>query len=775
MKKVLLSIFAALLALSASAQQGSTAQQNSTSQQNDWVTTWATALQIAEPHNNPPEPYLAGNSFRQIVQVSLGGSQLRLHLSNIFNDDATEILGVEIARAKTMGATPEIDEKTTVRLTFNGSASVTMAPGEAIVSDPVKFNLGNRDNVAITIHYGAISSTRLTSHPGSRTNSYIVKGNSTDFSNPDAVTAHWYTISSIDVIPARPSKAIAVLGDSITDGRGTTTNGQDRWTDQLSRSLLQDSRTDNIAVLNFGLGGNCVLHGGLGPFAMSRYERDLFGHEGVKYVILFEGTNDIGGSRSPLETLGGLKEAWTKIAADAHKRGIKVFVATVTQIKGNGYSRDPQHDIIRKEFNDWIRTNRDFDGVIDFDHVVADPADPDRMDPAFLFENDWLHLNASGYEKMGFSIDRNLFVDAQPLCTNINRSGYPRLLPDGSVEFRVNAPSASRVQIDLCGAKYDLTSAGRGQWAGKSAPQVPGFHYYNLLIDGVSVADPASESYYGCGRMSSAIDIPEEGCEDFEWQDVPHGQVRTMSYWSEFEGAWRPLMVYTPAGYDKGSRKYPVVYIQHGGGEDHRGWMQQGRVAQIMDNLIASGRAVPMIVVSANSNVRPKRTGTVTSGGMGGGGYTWEGMQSFREELLNNVIPFVEKNFRVKSDRHSRAMCGLSMGGGQSFYIGLRSPEVFANVGVFSTGMFGGIAGAANVNLENEVPGIYSDTAAFNAARDVFFLSCGEQDPRITHTRAIVDQMRSKGVKVGFESYPGDHEWQVWRKSFKAFAQQLFK
>ena len=367
--------------------------------------------------------------------------------------------------------------------------------------------------------------------------------------------------------------------------------------------------------------------------------------------------------------------------------------------------------------------------------------------------------------------------------TNINRSGYPRVLTDNSVMFRVNAPQAQQVQIDLGGTKYDMQKAEGGAWTVTTKPQVPGFHYYSLIVDGVSVADPASQSFYGCNRWSSAIEIPEACMDDFEVRDVPHGQVRTVYYPSHNDGdaqivnsklsnskfTWRPLMVYTPAGYEDGNQTYPVVYIQHGGGEDHRGWMEQGRTAQIMDNLIAAGKAKPMIVVSSNSNVRS------TSGGFGGGGYSWEGMQTFRSELLQDVIPFVEKTYRVKKDCKSRAMCGLSMGGGQSFYIGLRDPEVFANVGVFSTGMFGGIRGASDFDLEKEVPGILTETKTFNQQFDVFFLSCGEQDPRIEYTRNIVKKMRDGGVEVRFNSYPGDHEWQVWRKSLYEFAQYLFK
>ncbi len=342
--------------------------------------------------------------------MSIGGKALRLHLSNLFNETETEILGVEIARARTMGASPEIVPGSSVSLTFGGRLDVTMAPGAEAVSDPVRFKLAPRENLAITIHYGQVSDSPLTSHPGSRTTSYIATGDTDDFS--DAVrTAHWYTISAIDVLPRRKSAAICVLGDSITDGRGTTTDGQDRWTDQLSRSLLEKRRTRDLAVLNFGLGGNCVLQGGLGPTGESRYERDLFGQQGVKYVILFEGTNDLGSGRSGAEIAEGIQAVWTRIALEAHARGIKVIAATVTPAKGSFYEKEGtgEHEKGRQLLNAWIRGSELFDGVIDFARMVADPQDPDKLDPAYLFENDWLHLNAKGYEVMGRGIDRKLF------------------------------------------------------------------------------------------------------------------------------------------------------------------------------------------------------------------------------------------------------------------------------------------------------------------------------------------------------------------------------
>ena len=350
--------------------------------------------------------------------------------------------------------------------------------------------------------------------------------------------------------------------------------------------------------------------------------------------------------------------------------------------------------------------------------------------------------------------------------TNINRNGYPRIMPDNSVSFRLRAPQAANVQIDLGGVKYSMTRDNDGWWNTTTRPQVPGFHYYNLIVDGVSTADPASESFFGCSRVSSAIEIPEDGCELFETQDVPHGQMREMRYYSNYARQWRPVIVYTPASYEKGKKKYPVVYIHHGGGEDYRGWAEQGRTANIMDNLIAQGKAREMIVVCVDSNV--PSTG-------GRGGYSWEGMQSYKTELTENIIPFIENTFRVKKGASNRAMCGLSMGGGQSFYIGLRMPELFANVALFSAGIFGGISGASNFDPEKEVPGIFSDTQHFNGNLDTFFISCGEQDPRINFTKNMVRTMQDKGVKVTFASFPGDHEWQVWRKSFAEYATMLFQ
>jgi enterochelin esterase-like enzyme len=357
--------------------------------------------------------------------------------------------------------------------------------------------------------------------------------------------------------------------------------------------------------------------------------------------------------------------------------------------------------------------------------------------------------------------------EGNPAPTNITNARYPRILPGNRVKFQVTAPNAGKLQIDL-GKMYDMTKDEKGIWAVTTDPQVPGFHYYSLVIDGIKVSDPASETFYGTGRMSSAIDIPEEGTDFYTIKDVPHGEISNRVYFSKTTKTWRSLNIYTPPGYDNSVKeKYPVLYIQHGGGEDERGWAVQGKTGIILDNLIAEGKAKPMLVVIPNGNV--------SKPGVAAGGYNDDAMAAFKEELVGTIIPFIEANYRAKTGPENRAISGLSMGGGQAFYTGLRNTEVFANVGVFSTGLFGGIAQQTSFDPEKVIPGILTNSSSFNNKLKVFFISVGEQDPRIEPTKNVVKTFRDKGLKVEFESFPGAHEWQVWRKSLHSFAQKIFK
>lgn len=354
-----------------------------------------------------------------------------------------------------------------------------------------------------------------------------------------------------------------------------------------------------------------------------------------------------------------------------------------------------------------------------------------------------------------------------PAPTNINPNGCPCILQDNRVLFTANAPEATKVQLEL-GKLYDMQKDAKGIWSVTTTPQDPGFHYYSLVIDGFKFADPASESFFGTGRMASAVDIPELGVDFYDIKDVPHGDLRSKAYFSKTTGTWRNVNIYTPPGYNENiNQNYPVLYIQHGGGEDERGWAIQGKTNIILDNLIAEGKAVPMIVVIPNGNV--------TKPGINARGYNDEAMAVFKEEYFENIIPFVEKNYRVKKDAANRAISGLSMGGGQAFYTGLRNTDTFDYVGVFSTGLFGGIREQTSFDAEAAIPGLLTNPEKFNKDLKVFYISVGEQDNRIDATKKLIETFKSKGLRVEFSSFPGDHEWQVWRKSLHDFAQKLFK
>ena len=411
--------------LSAGAAVASVQGVSNTTGESHWVGTWGTAPQLVEQHNNPPSPGLGNNSLRQIVQVSIGGERVRLKLTNEFSTGATEIKAVELAYAQSAGSSSDIVESSTVSVTFDGSASVTMAAGGKAVSDPVDFHLDDRQNVAITIHYGSASSTSVSGHPGSRTTSYLKQGNTTNFSGATK-TDHWYTILALEVEAPETTGTVAILGNSITDGRGSTTNQQNRWPDVLSRRLNTERQTTAMApvgVLNMGIGGNCVLAGGLGPTGQSRYGRDLLGQEGVKWIILFEAVNDLGSAQNGVQTAKRIIDVYRQIIREAHQRGIYVFGATITPFKGNNYY-SVDHEKGRSHLNNWIRTTKMLDGVIDFDRAVRNPQDTLAMQSQFLFENDWLHLNALGYETMGGAIDLSLFTKTDPLAADDEEDDY---------------------------------------------------------------------------------------------------------------------------------------------------------------------------------------------------------------------------------------------------------------------------------------------------------------------------------------------------------------
>ncbi|HUV70938.1 MAG TPA: SGNH/GDSL hydrolase family protein [Terracidiphilus sp.] len=383
-----------------------------------WVTSWGASQQIPEPQNALPADDLQDATVRQIFHLSVGGVALRVHLSNAFGTEALHFTSVHIARPVSP-ASSAIDTATDRPLTFAGSAEVTIPPGAEFVSDPIEFSVAPLSDVAVTYHLDA-TPTRETGHPGSRATTYFVHGDFVGAANlADAQHLdHWYQVTEIDVEAHAGAAAVVALGDSITDGHGATTNGNDRWTDVLAAELQSSPRTRDIGVSNQGIGGNHLLIDGLGPNALARFNRDVLAPAGVQWVIVFEGVNDLGGlarnGEVPEAEHAALVErviaAYQQIVARAHAHGLRVYGATITPYTGSGYYHPgPLSEADREAVNKWIRAAGHFDAVIDFDAVVRDPQHPDRLLPAFDC-GDHLHPSPAGYKAMGDAIPLALFA-----------------------------------------------------------------------------------------------------------------------------------------------------------------------------------------------------------------------------------------------------------------------------------------------------------------------------------------------------------------------------
>ena len=379
-----------------------------------WVTTWGTAPQLTEPGNLPPVP-LAHSTLRQFVRPSIGGKQIRVRFANNYGTNAVVINAARVALAPSTASigNGDIITATDKALTFRGAPGVVIPRGESVFSDPIEFNLPALTNVAISIYFGNISATTINGHPGSRTTSFIQSSNVISVASmPTASkTKHWYIITGIEVLADSSSRTIAILGDSITDGRGSTDDGNNRWPDILTERLATNAPTANVGVVNLGIGGNAIF-GGLGPAAVNRFDRDILGQSGVRYFILFEGVNDIGSGSSSMTTATNLVNAYAQMATKAKARGIRCYGATITPFGGNGYY-STVHEEERQFVNAWFRTNTVFDGVIDFDAAVRDPVTLTNFQAAFfpgVNANDWLHLNPAGYKAMADAIDLNLFT-----------------------------------------------------------------------------------------------------------------------------------------------------------------------------------------------------------------------------------------------------------------------------------------------------------------------------------------------------------------------------
>ena len=397
---------------------------------------------------------------------------------------------------------------------------------------------------------------------------------------------------------------------------------------------------------------------------------------------------------------------------------------------------------------------------------------------------DRLHFDAAGYRELGcrygeavarflgytpkrpyIEMPKRIEVPADAFIaeTTVPGNEFPKVDKDRRAYFYLHAPEANKVVLDICSKKYEMQRDGKGGWMAVTDPLVVGFHYYFMNIDGVNFIDPSTETFFGCNREAGGIEIPEgdEGNYYRPQQGIAHGQVRSIYYYAKSTNEWRHALVYTPAEYEKGKKKYPVLYLQHGMGEDETGWSKQGHMQHIMDNAIANGEAVPMIVVMESGDVKaPFR------GGDNRQGFSSYGA-SFYKVMINDLIPYIDANFRTKTDRDHRAMAGLSWGGHQTFDLVMNNMDKFSYMGAFSGAIFG-------LDAKTAYDGKFANGEEFNKKIHYLFLSCGSEEN--FGTDKLAQSLRDCGVKVDFQVSPGTHhEWLTWRRGLNQFIPHLFK
>ena len=485
----------------------------------------------------------------------------------------------------------------------------------------------------------------------------------------------------------------------------------------------------------------------------------------IKGILMHQGETNTGDPK----WAGMVKQVYDNLCSDLNLKPeeVNLYAGNIVQAGGQGVCIGCKKQI--DELPNTLHTAQ----VISSDDCTNGP--------------DRLHFDAAGYRELGCryaeAVARHLgyepkrpFIempkkievpaDAVIAETTIPGNEFPKVDKEHRAYFSISAPEARKVIVDICGKKYDMQPDGKGNWMAVTDPLVPGFHYYFMEINGVRFVDPATETFFGCNRQSGGIEIPEgdEGNYYRPQQGVPQGQVRSLYYFAKSTNEWRHAMVYTPADYEKGKKKYPVLYLQHGMGEDETGWSKQGHMQHIMDNLIAKGDAMPMIVVMESGDIKAP-----FKGGDNRQGFSTYG-NSFYEVMMNDLIPTIDAKFRTLTDRDHRAMAGLSWGGHQTFDVVLNHLDKFAWMGTFSGAIFG-------LDVKTAYNGIFTRPDEFNKKIHYLFMMSGTEGmDKMFNTKKTVDELNAQGIKaVYYESTGTDHEWLTWRRGLKEFVPKLFK
>ena len=485
----------------------------------------------------------------------------------------------------------------------------------------------------------------------------------------------------------------------------------------------------------------------------------------IKGVLMHQGETNTGDPK----WAGMVQQVYDNLLGDLQLKPeeVNLYVGNIVQANGQGVCIGCKKQI--DELPQTIHTCQ----VISSDDCTNGP--------------DRLHFDAAGYRELGcrygeavarflgfeprrphMNVPKAIEVpeDAFIAETTVPGNDFPKVDKERRAYFRIQAPAARKVVLDICSKKYDMQPDGKGGFMAVTDPLPVGFHYYFMEVDGIRFIDPSTETFFGCNREAGGIEIPEGSEGDYyrPQQGVPAGQVRSIYYYSNAQKAWRHAMVYTPAEYEKGKKKYPVLYLQHGMGEDETGWSKQGHMQHIMDNAIASGKAVPMIVVMESGDIKAPFN-------FAGGGSNQQGRSqygaSFYPVLLEDLIPYIDSNFRTLADREHRAMAGLSWGGHQTFDVVLPNLNKFAWMGTFSGAIFG-------LDVKTAYDGVFARADEFNKRIHYFYMNWGSDD--FIKSGEIVQQLRDLGIKVDAEESAGTgHEWLTWRRGLNAFIPHLFK
>ncbi len=478
----------------------------------------------------------------------------------------------------------------------------------------------------------------------------------------------------------------------------------------------------------------------------------------IKGILLHQGESNTDDVRWPE------KVAWVynQLIADLHLKTEDVPLLAGEVVRADGKGRCVRMNNIIDRLPETIHTA----------HVISSEGCTNGPDN--------LHFDAAGYRELGrryaykmlsllgYPVFKTVTVPSDAVTSETAEPGndFPKIDGNRRAYFRLHAPSAQHVVADICGKKYDMQRDEQGTWTGVSDPLPVGFHYYFFWVDGVQVTDPATDTFFGCCRQASGLEVPEgtEGDYYRPQHGVAKGQVRSFQYYAASTQQWRRAMVYTPAEYEQGKKRYPVLYLQHGMGEDETGWSHQGKMQNIMDNLIAEGKAVPMIVVMESGDVkapyRPDKDGG-NQAGLSQYGAT------FYQVLINDLIPAIDNNFRTKTDRDHRAMAGLSWGGHQTFDMVFTHLDKFSYCGAFSGAIFG-------LDVNKTYDGIFTRPNEVNSRLHTLFLGCGTEENM--GTAKLIKDLREAGVKVDDYVSPGTaHEWLTWRRCLKEFVVKLFR